>query len=166
MLFHCSVEADDPRRVAEVVAELWRGEALPFPAVIDGSWAALAGDDRSTMIEFYPRGTELHETEDGAVGVLSAHRRLSGTHMAIATNLDRDEVLAIFEREGWPAKYCRRGDAFGLVQAFIEGCLMIEVLTPEMQREYLDAVTIPNWKAMLAATGGDRFYEPSTPLAA
>jgi hypothetical protein len=28
---------------------------------------------------------------------------------------------------------------------------MIEVLTPEMQQEYLDAITIPNWKAMLAA---------------
>jgi len=28
---------------------------------------------------------------------------------------------------------------------------MIEVLTPQMQEEYLDAVTIPNWKAMLAA---------------
>jgi hypothetical protein len=27
---------------------------------------------------------------------------------------------------------------------------MIEVLTPEMQREYLDGLTIPAWQAMLA----------------
>ena len=27
---------------------------------------------------------------------------------------------------------------------------MIEVLTPEMQNEYLSAVNIPNWKAALA----------------
>lgn len=158
MLFHCSVEADDPQRVAGFIAELWGGEALPFPSVIDGSWVALAGDDRGTMIEFYPRGTELHETEDGAIGVLSAHRRLNGTHMAIATKLDRDEVLSLCEREGWPAKYCRRGGVFGLVQVFVEDCQMLEILTEEMQREYLDAITIPNWKKMLAA--GENLSEP------
>lgn len=149
MLFHCSVEADDPKRFAEIIAKMWGGEALPFPSVIDGSWVALAGDDRGTMIEFYPRGTELHETEDGAVGVLSAHRRLNGSHMAIATNLSQDEVIALCQAEGWPAKYCRRANAFGLIQIFVEGCQMLEVLTPEMQREYLDTITIPNWKAML-----------------
>ena len=33
MLFHLSLEADDPRHVAEIVAELWQGAAAPFPAV-------------------------------------------------------------------------------------------------------------------------------------
>ncbi len=37
MLFHISIDADDPRRVAEVFAEIWGGRALPFPAVIEGS---------------------------------------------------------------------------------------------------------------------------------
>lgn len=151
MLFHVSIEADDPRHVAEVIAEIWQGEALPFPAVIEGSWAALAGDDRSTMIEVYPRGTELHPTGGDAIGILSAHRRHNPTHMAIATNLGMEAVFAICEREGWEAKYCKRGGAFGVIEIFMEGCQMIEVLTQEMQREYLDAITIPNWKAMLAA---------------
>jgi hypothetical protein len=31
---------------------------------------------------------------------------------------------------------------------------MVEVLTPEMQQEYLDTITISNWKAMLAARSG------------
>jgi hypothetical protein len=150
MLFHVSIEADEPKRVADVLAKIFGGEALPFPSVIDGSWAAIAGDDRGTMIEIYPRGTELTETEDGAVGVLGAHRRLSGTHFAMATNLSTEEVLELCRAEGWPAKYCRRADAFGLIQIFVEGCLMVEVLTPEMQSEYLRTVTIPNWKAMLA----------------
>jgi hypothetical protein len=150
MLFHLSIEADDPRRVAEVIAELWGGEALPFPAVIDGSWVALAGDERGTMVEIYPRGTELHETSGDAIGVLSAHRRHNATHMAIATNLDTASVFDICKREGWHAKYCRRGGAFGLIEIFVEDCQMIEVLTPEMQQEYLDAITIPNWKKMLA----------------
>ena len=151
MLFHLSIAADDPQRVAQVIAEIWEGEALPFPAVIDGSWVALAGDERSTMIEVYPRGTELHPTRGDAIGLLSAHRRHNPTHMAIATNLPSERVFAICEREGWEAKYCKRGGAFGVIEIFMERCQMIEVLTPQMQREYLDAITIPNWKAMLAA---------------
>lgn len=151
MLFHVSIEADDPQHVAEVLGEIWEGEALPFPAVIDGSWVALAGDGRGTMIEVYPRGTELHPTDGDAIGVLSAHRRHNATHMAIATELDAESVFAICKREGWEAKYCRRGGIFGLIEIFVEGCQMIEVLTPEMQQEYLEAITIDNWKAMLAA---------------
>ena len=33
MLFHVSIEVDDPQHVATVVAELFGGEALPFPPV-------------------------------------------------------------------------------------------------------------------------------------
>lgn len=150
MLFHVSIEADDPRRVAQVVAELWGGLAAPFPAVTAGSWVALAGDDKGTMIEFYPRGTELHESESGASGVTAAApRRFNATHYAMATKLSQNEVLAIAAREGWPARYCRRGDAFGVIEIWAEGCHLIEVLTEEMQAEYVGAVTIENWLAML-----------------
>lgn len=151
MLFHVSIEADDPRRVAEVVADLWGGLAAPFPAVAAGSWVALAGDDQGTMIEFYPRGTELHESDHGATGVAATPRRFNATHYAMATRLSQDEVLAIAARAGWPAKYCRRGDAFGVIEIWAEGCQLIEVLTEEMQAEYVGAVTIENWLAMLKA---------------
>lgn len=154
MLFHLSIEADDPRHVAHVFAELWQSEAFPFPSVMDGSWVAFAGDDRGTIIEVYPRGTEIHPGEGDAVGVMSAHRRHNPTHMAIGTDLTEERVLDICKREGWAAKYCKRGGAFGVLEIFVEVCQMIEVLTPQMQREYLNAVTIPNWKAMLAARAG------------
>jgi hypothetical protein len=151
MLFHVSIEADNPRHVAEVIAEFWGGEALPFPSVAPGSWAALAGDDRSSMIEVYPRGTELHPTNGDAIGIAADPRRYNPTHFAMATNLSSDLVFAICRREGWEAKYCKRGGVFGVIEIFMEGCQMIEVLTPEMQQEYLDAITIPNWKMMMAA---------------
>jgi hypothetical protein len=67
----------------------------------------------------------------------------------VATIHTVDEVLAIAAREGWPAKYRKRGGAFGVIEIFVEGCQMIEVLTAEMQREYIESVTIPNWMAML-----------------
>ena len=59
MLFHLSIDADDPRNVANVIAELWGGHAFPFPPVLTGSWVAMAGDDRGTTVEVYPRGAEI-----------------------------------------------------------------------------------------------------------
>ena len=155
MLFHVSIEADDPRHVAEIVAELFGGEALPFPPVTPGSWIALSGDDRGTTIEIYPRGTEIHETpgDHDAQGVRAAPRRNNATHFAMATKLGQDEVMAICRREGWPAKYRKRGGVFGVIEIFAEDCQMIEVLTDEMQREYTGAITIENWKMMLKAQG-------------
>jgi len=132
MLFHLSIAANDPCHVAGVVAELWNGEALPFPPVIDGCWIALAGGDRGSASEVDPAG-------------------YSATHAAIATSLDRETVLSIAAREGWPAKYRKRGNIFGVIELWIEGQQMIEVMTPEMQAEYIGGITIPNWKAMLAA---------------
>jgi hypothetical protein len=151
MLFHVSIEADNPQKVAAVLAELMGGEAMPFPPVAEGSWVAAAGDERATLIEVYPRGTEIHPSEEGAIGVASEQRRHNATHMALGTKLDADRVFAICKREGWTANYFRRGGAFGLIEVFVEGCQMIEVLTPEMQAEYVNVVTIDNWKAMLAA---------------
>ena len=153
MLFHVSIEADDPRTVAEFIAEIWGGAAAPFPSVTPGSWVALAGDDRGTIVEVYPRGTELHEVpgDHDATGLRVEPRRHNATHMAIATKLSAQEVTAICDRRGWPAKYRKRGGVFGVIEIFVEGCQMLEVLTDEMRREYVSAVTIENWMAMLAA---------------
>jgi hypothetical protein len=142
MLFHMSIAAEDPQHVASVIAELWRGEARRFPPVAEGSWMALAGDDRGTLIEVYPLGTVLRETDGDADahGEALGMDRFSPTHGAIATALDRDAVLAIAEREGWPAKYRKRGGMFGVIELWIEGHQMMEVLTPEMQSEYLAAM--------------------------
>jgi hypothetical protein len=146
MLFHMSIAADDPKHVAGVLAELWQGEARPFPPVSDNGWVALAGDERGTLIEVYPQGTVLRESEGDvdAHGDPSGSDRFSASHGAIATNLDRDAVLALAEREGWPAKYRKRGGLFGVVELWIEGRQMMEVLTPEMQAEYLAAMGRPS----------------------
>ena len=142
MLFHMSIAADDPTHVAEVIAELWQGQARRFPPVSDNGWIALAGDARGTAIEVYPQGTVLRES-DGDVdahGEATGSDRFTPTHGAIATELEQERVLAIAEREGWPAKYRKRGGMFGVIELWIEGRQMMEVLTPEMQAEYLSAM--------------------------
>ena len=111
MLFHMSIAADDPKHVATVIAELWNGEVRPFPPISDNGWIALARDDRGTVLEVYPLGTVLRETDGDADahGEAGGSDRFTPTHGAIATQLERDEVLAIAAREGWPAKYRKRG---------------------------------------------------------
>ena len=155
MLFHVSIDAAEPRRVAQVLAELWGGIATPFPAVADGSWVAFAGDERNTMVEVYPRGTELHEAAgpSDAYGVIRDAGARSSTHIAMATPLDQARVEAIAQREGWPVKYCKRGGAFGVLELWVEGDRMVEVLTPEMQAEYLATMTVPNWTGYLTSIG-------------
>lgn len=152
MIFHLSIDADDPCHVAAVLAELLGGEAFPFPPVIQGCWMALAGDDRGSGVEVYPRGTDLviADGDADAYGVRGSNGPASATHFAMATDRSIEEVFAIAGREGWPAKYRKRGDVFGVIECWIEGSRMIEILTPEMQRDYRAAMTIDNWKAMLA----------------
>lgn len=170
MLFHMSVEADDPRQVANVIAELWGGVATRYPMVADGSWCALAGDDRNTMVVVFPRGTRLVESRDaGGKGERVMPRRGSATHMAIASDLDPESVLAIAQRESWPAEIRKRGRTSTAIEIWIEGCQLLEVMTPEMQKDYLRAMTVERWmthvakaegKTRVSARSPDRLVEP------
>jgi hypothetical protein len=157
MLFHLSIDARDPRHVAGVIAELFgSGKAAPFPPVARGSWVALAMDERNTTVEVYPRGTVLQPVEGDAdgVGVPDPARGTEfgvATQLAMATQLTREQVLAIAGREGWPAKYRKRGGAFGVIELWLEGDRMVEVLTAEMQAEYLAALAPENVERLMAS---------------
>ena len=153
MLFHVSIAAHDPKHVSEVIAELWGGDALSFPPISDNGWIVIAGDERRTALEVYPMGTVLREAEGDAdaYGEAADPVTFTATHAAIGTSLTREAVLAIAAREGWPAKYRKRGGMFGVVELWIEGRQMVEILTPEMQAEYRATMSAENWRAMLSA---------------
>lgn len=155
MLFHMSIAAHDPQHVAEVVAEFWGGEALAFPPVSENGWIVLADDERCTALEVYPIDTVLREADGDAdaYGEASGLVGFTATHAAIGTVLTQGQVMAIAVREGWPAKYRKRGDMFGVIEIWIEGRQMIEVLTPEMQSEYRATMSAANWRAMLDSAG-------------
>ena len=151
MIFHLSIAADDPARVASVIAELWGGESFPFPP-FPGSFTAMAGDDRNSAIEVYPRGLELRPASgrrDVEAAFDAAPRRFGATHAAIATPLTEQQVHDLAAREGWTAKTLSRGGVFGVIEFWLENSTMLEVLTEEMQADYLNRVTIDGWRAML-----------------
>ena len=153
MLFHISIAAERPKPAARLVAELWGGRAYPFPPVAEGSWIAMAGDERGSAIEVYPLGTELHQGDgESAVRPVAGRPSRNGpVHVAIATELGVDAVKAIAERFGAPARVCARGP-FHVIEVWVEGCFMIEVLTPEMQAEYLANLHFEGYERFLAST--------------
>jgi hypothetical protein len=152
MLFHISMAAERPEPAARLIAELWRGRAYPFPPVAEGSWIAMAGNERGSAIEVYPLGTELHEGEAAVRAVAAAPSSNGPVHVAIATALDTEKVKAIAKRFGAPAKVCSRGP-FHVIELWVEGRFLIEVLTAEMQAEYLAAFRFDGYERFLAESG-------------
>lgn len=151
MIFHISIAADDPKRTARMLAELWRGEAFPFPMVGKGSWVAHAGDDRRSTIEVYPRDMAIHPTERAAEEKYEPVSRYGPFHAAVATPLSIEEVAEIGQRHGCHTSLCQRGPWFRVIEFWVDNSLMLEMMTPEMQQEYKDNITVENWRAMLPA---------------
>ena len=151
MIFHFSISADDPKRTATMLAELWRGEAFPFPMVGKGSWVAHAGDDRRSTIEVYPRDMALYPTERAAEEKYEPVSRNGPFHAAVATPLEIEEVEAIGRRYGCHTSLCQRGPWFRVIEFWVDNNLMLEMMTPEMQEEYQRSITVENWRSMLGA---------------
>jgi hypothetical protein len=68
MIHHVSISARDPKHVADVLAEVMKGRAYPFPGSVADSFMAVSGDDHGSMIEVYPETvTLLPGQDDGQV---------------------------------------------------------------------------------------------------
>jgi len=150
MMFHCSVDAKDPERVAKVVAELWGGEALEFVPMANGCWAAVSGDERGTMLEIQPYGCLMDHESSNGLTMDPEPSELVATHVAIGTVLSEEEVFAIAKREGWFARKMRRKGGFDLIELWAENRLMFEVLTPDWQKEYMQNNSLEAWRTGMA----------------
>ena len=141
MIHHLSVPAADPRHVAEVLVELLDGELTEF-GPLPGGWIAWAGDDVGTAVEVYPLGTEMVPPDGPGQAGFRHDPTASGhtaTHATLSVERTAEEVLAIGAREGWRAVRLSRGP-FEVIELWLEGRVMLEVLTPEMAADYLASV--------------------------
>jgi hypothetical protein len=151
MIFHASIPAENTRHVAQVIAELWGGVSFVFPP-FPGSYIAMADNEFGSEIEVCPRTQEnIIGPVDVATRENAAATGHSASHLAISTRLDVDAILAIAQREGWHAAVCDRGGCFHVVEFWVENRFLLEVLTPEMQREYLAFLTPDNWRRTFGA---------------
>lgn len=151
MIHHISIAAKDPRHVAEVLAELWQTRALPFPPV-PGSYIVIADDGHGTAIEVSPLGTELVPGEGDAQVQATLNGTASpytATHAALSVPLSRERVREVAEREGWRTGAFVRGGVFEVIEFWVEGRMLLELLAPDMQRRYLDFMTTSNFEELL-----------------
>lgn len=146
-LLHVSISAAEPARAAGFLSTLLGGQALPFPR-FPGSWIAFTGKDYGTAIEVYPTTHRLTIGPEAiACDVGARDNRPSFAHVAIASALDREEVLDPGAADGWVTRVCNRGP-FECVEVWLEDRLLVEVLDPEMQQDYAQGMTLRSWKAM------------------
>jgi hypothetical protein len=147
MIHHISIPAQDPRRVAEVLAEIWGGRSLPFPP-LPGSYIVIVDDGRGSAIEVTPLGVELAPgvgDEQGQALVNDNASPFTATHVALSVPAREERIKEVAAREGWRAVKCDRGGAFEVVEFWVENRLLVEMLPPAMQGRYLASMTSPNY---------------------
>src|SRR5215510_6236037 len=144
MIHHVSIPAREPQHVAEVLAELMGGTRYPF-GPLEGAFMAASGDAHGTMIEVYPeRATlDIPKNDDQVVfGDNASPPQTWPFHVLLSVPLEPEQIEAIGAREGWRAKTFGRGKSEGTshfsmsIEFWLENRLMIEVVSPEMAREY------------------------------
>jgi len=156
MINHISIAANDPKRVADFLAEIWDGIVYPFPPA-PGSYFVIANDGRGTAVEITPSGTVLvpgeglpdendlnaaTEEYEGKFVHSDFVPRYVATHLNINTKKSIEEIREIAQREGWRVLVCNRGEGlFQLVEVWIENTFMLEVMTPEQTARYIEITT-------------------------
>ena len=133
MIQHVSVTADDPRSAAETVARLLGGRAVPIGPT-EGTWTAFGPDPVGNMVEIMPRGSEFHRKGDHVETRKGDAIRHSGFHVMIETPLSEEEVLAFGDGSAVRATH----GPFDLIEFWIDDCLLLEVLPPNLSQAYRD----------------------------
>jgi hypothetical protein len=141
MIHHLSIPARDPKHVASVLTEMFGGRLTGFGPYPD-SYIAWMGDEHGTAIEVYPVGTEMFP--DAGAGQANFRQNpgaaaFGATHAAVSIDRTRAEILAVAKREGWRALELPRGPN-NVIEFWIENAVMLELLTPDMARDYVDAM--------------------------
>ena len=151
MIHHFSISAHDPCRVASVLAEVMNGQAFPFSPHA-GSFIALCDDGHATAIEVYPLETVMMpgpEDQEVQCDASSTPVDFVPTHAAVSVSLHEARIKEIANREGWRAVTCDRGGIFQVVEFWVENRVLLELLTPDMARDYLNAMKPQKWREYL-----------------
>jgi hypothetical protein len=145
MLLHAPIGADDPRRIAAVLAEAWNGPAYPFPA-FPGSFVALAGDRCGTALEIYPMD-QLIERRAAAMTADEATGRSSEPDLAIGVLCRETELHRSAARQGWSRNAALGVGRFRVVELWVENKLLVEAA--ETTPDALGAVLPGCWERLV-----------------
>lgn len=166
MINHISLGVHNPEKVAGILAELWNGYVLPFPAC-PGSFIVFADDERGTVLEITPNNVVLvpgeglpgednfassTPTEEHEAKFIASDfsPKFVATHLNLNTQLSEVEIKALAAREGWRCfKANRAGGLFQLMEFWVENRFLLEVNTPEMTANYVRVTKAQNFADFL-----------------
>jgi|SRR4051812_45397921 len=138
-IHHVSMPAQDPPRVAAVLAELLGARVVPIPHPT-GTLLVYAGDSDGTAIEIWPANLRFdasaHDLRPSDLPLPEAW-----PHHCFVTSAacDTRTILAVFTREGWRAEHAHNGPpeaGFSLVRGWLENRTAIEIGGSDMRRQY------------------------------
>lgn len=159
VIAHMSIPAKDPKATALFFAAVIDGQAFEFP-VVPGAWIAVAKDNSGLAIEVYPR-TMAHHPGTGVFNpslMPDGPRAMpwedqifpeqeqtgpTGFHLAIATKIPQEQVIALAKAAGWRALSCERAGVFGVIEVWLDNLVLVELLTPnevERYRQFMNPV--------------------------
>jgi len=153
MIHHISLSAHKPEHVAEVLAEVLNGQAVPF-FPHPGSYMVFPMDEYGTGIEIYPLDTKLipgEGDEQGKFVDIANSSNFIATHAAISVTKTQEEIEEIGKRENWRTVRCNRDSFFDVMEFWLENQVMLELLTPEMAAQYLAATHPENLKKIFSS---------------
>lgn len=150
MIHHISIAAHQPLHVAEVLAEIVQGRAVPFPYHED-SYLALSFDPHGTMIEVLPRGSELKPGGTFGMTLDAQLPTYNAFHAAISVSTSEAQIHEIATREGWHVETCDRAGMFKVIEVWIENQQLLEFLPSTFAASYVAFMQPESLKQFIAA---------------
>lgn len=148
MILHSSIVADDPKATADTLARLLGGIALPIGPG-EGCWTAVGPDPIGSMISVLARGSEFHRNGEGVATRMGKPVRHSAYHMLIETDLSEADIQRLAGDSGCHAQRATHGP-FEVIEFWIDDCLLIELVTPELGQAYREVIKSDDLRARLA----------------
>jgi hypothetical protein len=140
MIHHISIDAQNPERVAIVLAEIWQGQAFKF--LIPGSYLVIPFDSYGTHVVVFKQGDVWAPGAEAAQIRQTAPADLVAIHAAISVPTPHQKIEQIGQREGWRILTRHRGEVvpFSAIEVWVENRILFELLPPEFVSEYLQTM--------------------------
>ena len=106
MIHHTSFGVREPKRVAQVIAELTQAIAVraPTPPFPCDAWLVVAGDERGSFLEILPATAVFDPGAPLGIRQRSATSEPVSAHVLISAAVSGEAIRAAAGREGWRAE--------------------------------------------------------------
>ena len=146
MIFHLSINALDPAKVAAALAELLGADdiAAPTPPFPTGARMVCRFDERGSMVEVAPADVAFAPGPDCEVQFVAADATTrSSFHGLFMAAVPEERVHEIAAAAGWTSALVDAGP-FKVINVWLEGRQLIELTTPELVGDYLALYGVDN----------------------